>query len=399
MASDRLSLGHGVWRFLPERARRSALGAIASALAPRADSLPSTPSYGLAVGGELAAATGLGGAARHLQAGAQALGLGGYPVTLGVGRVPRGRIPDGAALLLAVNAPSLPLMLAGAKKTMLRRRVIGSWVWELPVVPKGWAASGRYVHEVWAPSPFVAQALEAILPGRVRMVPYPLALGGLPADNEAFGLDLPCHVTVTLMVLSLGSSFTRKNPMAAIQAFKRAFANRVDQRLVVKLHGAAAYPREAAQIEACAGPNIQVIGGVWPETRMAALLARADIILSLHRSEGFGLVLAEAMLRGKPVVATGWSGNMAFMDETSAAIIGYRLVNVKDETGIYKPLQDAHWAEPDVAHAAEWLRKLGDDAALRLDMGGRARVHAAAALNGEAMRQALLANGVMQAPP
>ncbi|MDE1905400.1 MAG: glycosyltransferase [Rhodospirillales bacterium] len=351
------------------------------------------------MGGELEASTGLGGAARHLLAGAQALGFGGYPVTLGVGRVPSGDIPENAALLLAVNAPSLPLMLARAERTMLRRRIIGSWAWELPVVPKSWVAGGRYVHEVWAPSPFVAQALEAVLPGRVRMVPYPLALCGLPAEDEALGLNLPSHITVTLMVLSLGSSFTRKNPLAGVAAFKRAFANRTDQLLIVKLQGAAAYPREAAQIEAVAGPNVQVVSGVWPEARMAALMARADIILSLHRSEGFGLVLAQAMLRGKPVVATGWSGNMVFMDEISAALIGYELVTVKDKTGIYKPLQGARWAEPDVAHAAEWLCKLGDDAGLRLAMGGRARAQAAAALNGEAMRQALLANDVVPALP
>ncbi len=392
--SERLSLGHGLWRLLPEVARRSALHAATSVLAPRTGFPVLSRSCGLAVGGELNAATGLGEAARHLRTGAQVLGFGGDPVDLGVGRIPKGRISEHTALLLAVNAPSLPLMLARAEKTMLRRRVIGSWAWELPVVPKSWAAGGRYVHEVWAPSPFVAQALEEVLPGRVRVVPYPLALRGLSAADDQCGLDLPSHITVTVMVFSLGSSFTRKNPLASIASFKRAFANRADQILIVKLQGAAAYPREAAQIEALAAANIRVMSGVWPETKMAALMARADIILSLHRSEGFGLVLAEAMLRGKTVVATGWSGNMAFMDESSAALIGYELVTVKDETGIYKPLQGARWAEPDVAHAAEWLRKLGDDADLRLAMGGRAKVHATAALNGEVMRQALLANGV-----
>ncbi|MBU6397119.1 MAG: glycosyltransferase [Rhodospirillales bacterium] len=368
---------------------------VARGLAPRAGVPAPAASHGLAVAGELDLATGLGEAARHLLTGAQRLGFGGYPVTLGVGRAPLGTIPEEAALLLTVNAPSLPLMLARAKKALMRRRLIGSWAWELPLVPESWAAGGRYVHEVWAPSPFVAQALERILPGRVRMVPYPLALCDLPAGDAAHGLDLPDQVTVTLMVLSLGSSATRKNPLAGIEAFRRAFANRADQRLIVKLQGAAAYPREAAQIEALAGSNIQVVGGVWPKARMAALMARADMILSLHRAEGFGLVLAEAMLRGKPVVATGWSGNMSFMDETSAALIGYRLVNVEDESGIYEPMQGARWAEPDVAHAAEWLRRLGDDADLRLAMGGRARAYAGAALSGEAMRDALMANGIV----
>jgi glycosyltransferase involved in cell wall biosynthesis len=156
-----------------------------------------------------------------------------------------------------------------------------------------------------------------------------------------------------------------------VAAFKRAFAGRTDQRLIIKLQGAVAYTHEAARIEALAGPNIQVISGVWPKARMAALMERADILLSLHRAEGFGLVLAEAMLRGKPVVATGWSGNLAFMDENSAALIGYRLVKVEDESGIYASMPGACWAEPDIGHAAEWLRKLSDDRALRRKLGAR----------------------------
>ncbi|MDE2240021.1 MAG: glycosyltransferase [Rhodospirillales bacterium] len=367
---------------------------MARVLAPKAVFPPPPASRGIAVAGELNAATGLGEAARSLLAGARDLGFGGDSVALSVGRAPQGRVSEDAALLLAVNAPSLPLMLARAVPGLLRRRVIGSWAWELPVVPESWAAGGRYVHEVWAPSAFVAQALEPVLPGRVRVVPYPLALHALPVGDEDPGLDLPSQIVVTLMVLSLGSSAARKNPLAGVAAFKRAFADRTDQRLIIKLQGAAAYPHEAARIEAMAGPNIQVISGVWPKARMATLMECADIVLSLHRAEGFGLVLAEAMLRGKPVVATGWSGNLAFMDESSAALIGYRLVKVEDESGIYASMPDACWAEPDIGHAAEWLRKLGDDCALRQKLGGKARNHAAAVLNGDAMGRALAANGV-----
>lgn len=387
--------GHKLWRFLPANARRAGLNAVATALAPSPDLAPPAHARGLAVAGELESATGLGEAARNLAAGARALGVGGHSVTMGVGRAPQGAIPKEAALLLAVNAPSLPLMLARAEKDLLRgRRIIGAWAWELPIVPQSWAVGRRYVHEIWAPSPFVAQALEPLLPGRVRMVPYPLALCGLPQVEADARLDLPEQAVVTLMVFSLGSSFARKNPLAGIEAFRRAFGNRPDRILVVKLSGAQAFPREATRLEAEAGSNIRIISGSWPRARMAALMARADILLSLHRAEGFGLVLAEAMLRGKPVVATGWSGNLGFMDETSAALIGCRLVPVEDLSGIYAKLPGALWAEPDVCHAAEWLRRLGDDAALRAELGGKARDHALAKLNGEAMRVALKANGV-----
>ena len=394
MALNRLSLGHKLWRLLPANARRAGLSAVAAALAPRPDA-PPLLAYGVAVAGEFESATGLGEAARCLAEGSRALGFGGYPVGIGVGKRPQGKVPEDAALLLAVNAPSLPLMLARAEKCILRgRRVIGAWAWELPIAPPGWAAGGRYVHEIWAPSTFVARALEPLLPGRVRIVPYPLALCNLPGQEADGRLDLPEQALVTLMVLSLGSSFARKNPMAGIEAFRRAFGKNPDQILIVKLQGAAAYPREAARIEAAAGANIWVIGGVWPKARMAALMERADIILSLHRAEGFGLVLAQAMLRGKPVVATGWSGNLAFMDEESSALIGYQLVEVEDKSGIYIPLPGARWAEPDIGHAAEWLRRLGHDPALRRAMGAKAAAHAAVALDGDAMRQALRASGI-----
>jgi glycosyltransferase involved in cell wall biosynthesis len=287
-------------------------------------------------------------------------------------------------------------MLARAPAALLRRRrVIGVWAWELPVAPPGWADGARYVHEAWAGSPFTAAALEPIFPGRIRMVPLPLGLLNAlapAADRASFGL--PEAAVLTVMVFALGSSFTRKNPLAGIAAFKRAFGTREDQVLVVKFSGAAAFPREAAQILAQAAPNIRFFGESWPPGQVTALLACADIVLSLHRSEGFGLVPAEAMLMGKPVVATGWSGNMAFMDATSAALVGYELVPVDDPTGVYARLPGAVWAEPDIVHAAEWLRRLGDDPVARKALGEAGRAHAARALNGEEMRNGLEENGI-----
>lgn len=107
---------------------------------------------------------------------------------------------------------------------------------------------------------------------------------------------------------------------------------------------------------------------------MAGLMAPADILLNLHRAEEFWLVLAEAMLRGKPVVATWRSGGQAFVDASSAALVGYRLVPVMDESAIYAPMQGLN-GRSRISHAAEWLARLGDDKALRAELGG-ARIHA-----------------------
>jgi glycosyltransferase involved in cell wall biosynthesis len=381
---------------LPAERRRAALGAAAGWLAPRADPQPPARSDGLSVAGELGQSTGMGQAARTMLAAAEFLGLARGGVNLHVGKIPVGTAPAGAALLLAVNAPSLPLMLARAPAALLRhRRVIGIWAWELPVVPPNWALGARYVHEAWVSSPFTAAALEPMFPGKIRVVPFPLALLNTPAPTAArAAFGLPEAAVVTVMVFALGSSFTRKNPLAGVAAFKRAFGGRKDQVLVVKFSGAAAFPREAARIMAEAAPNIRFFGESWPPGQVSALLACADIVLSLHRSEGFGLVPAEAMLLGKPVVATGWSGNMAYMDGSSAALVGFHLVKVVDPTGVYARLPGALWAEPDAGHAAELLRQLGDDEAARRTLGEAGRAHAAKALNGDEMRQGLKENGI-----
>jgi glycosyltransferase involved in cell wall biosynthesis len=107
------------------------------------------------------------------------------------------------------------------------------------------------------------------------------------------------------------------------------------------------------------------------------LTAASDIVMSLHRSEGFGLVLAEAMLLGKPVIATGWSGNMAFMDAGSAALVDYRLVATDDPRQVYT---GASWAEADQASAVQHLRRLADDAAARSALGAKGQATATARL-------------------
>jgi glycosyltransferase involved in cell wall biosynthesis len=132
---------------------------------------------------------------------------------------------------------------------------------------------------------------------------------------------------------------------------------------------------------------------MFPSAERHALTACADIVLSLHRSEGFGLVPAEAMLLGKPVIATNWSGNLTFMDPSSSALVGYRLVPAVDPRGTYA-VPGALWAEPDLADAAAWLRQLGDDPAARAALGARGRAAAAQRLGTGALREAARALGL-----
>src|SRR6185437_12691315 len=145
--------------------------------------------------------------------------------------------------------------------------------------------------------------------------PYlPHALPSIAATPNMRGkLGLPSDALVVLNVFHLGSAFSRKNPLAAVAAFRKAFGDASDRVLAIKLidNGAGGARRELDAAIAGAG-NIRLIEGMLPEADMAGLMAAADIVISLHRSEGFGLVPAQAMARGKPVIATSWSGNLDF---------------------------------------------------------------------------------------
>ena len=118
-----------------------------------------------------------------------------------------------------------------------------------------------------------------------------------------------------------------------------------------------------------------------PPADMSGLMAEVDIVLSLHRSEGFGLVPAEAMQLGKPVVATGWSGNMDFMNERNSVPVSFRLVPVEDPYDGAFVSDGQLWADADVGNAAEWLRRLAADPRLRRHLGETARADIARQLS------------------
>jgi glycosyltransferase involved in cell wall biosynthesis len=269
------------------------------------------------------------------------------------------------------------------------RKLIAYWVWEMPQVPPTWQRAFRLANEIWVPTNFVADALRTSgCQTPIRVVPYPVRAPVMP-DVALRDDATPLRV---LTVFAYDSGFERKNPIAAVAAFREAFGDRTDVELLVKVrgHSTTGEPerRFAAAIAGMA--NVRVQAGSIAPGDYERLLADADIVLSLHRAEGFGLVLAEAMLLGKPVVCTAWSGNLDFMNEMSACLVPATLTEALDESDAYRDLR-THWAEPSIAAAADWLRRL-EDAALRRSIGDAARHHATQCLGLERFREAVTAS-------
>lgn len=392
---------------LPPGPRRAVLTRAMALAAPRPDRAPPPPRGGVIVAGELSRPSGLGEAARLMRDTLRGLGLRVWEADLATPGVPAGPmprdVPAGVPLLLVVNAPSVPwAMLRLPRALRRRRRIIAYWAWELPRVPPAWRVGLPFVHEIWGISRFTAEALATLLPPGspipVRVAPIPVA-EPVPSARDRAGFGLPADALVVLTSFSLASSNVRKNPLGALEAHRRAFGDRADRLLVLKIGNPGHFPAEFAAIQAAAAnrPNVRLLTETLSRADTHALTACADIVLSLHRAEGFGLVPAEAMMLARPVVATGWSGNMDFMDASSAALVPYRLVPAVDPRGVFEA-PGAVWAEPDLDEAAAALTRLADDPAARADLGARAAVQVRAALGPHVLAATLRAGGMEWSP-
>ncbi|WP_395442911.1 glycosyltransferase [Caulobacter sp. UC70_42] len=203
-------------------------------------------------------------------------------------------------------------------------------------------------------------------PARVKVspAPYPLYLNPRPTpDRERFAL--PDDRVVVLMAFDLRSTAQRKNPYAALRAFQKARTEK--SLLVCKVVGADLYPEtfQALRDEVAADPAIRLMTENLSAEDMARLTASSDIVLSLHRSEGYGLLLAEAIWLGKPTLATGWSSNVEFMDPASSQLVDYTLIAVEGDGAIYRA---GHWADADVKDAAAKLARMIKDGAWRAEL-------------------------------
>lgn len=240
---------------------------------------------------------------------------------------------------------------------------IALWWWEQPAFPLKWADRFAYYDEVWAGSTFIANALAPISP--IPIVHMPPALAATGAGSRQRGrvrLGLAEDTYMFLFIFDFHSHVERKNPLGVIEAFRCAFGQGPgeDVQLVIKCVNGASNPEALAQMQARAGGYpITIYEGYWPAVEIDDLLAACDAYVSLHRSEGEGLPIADAMAVGKPVIATGWSGNMDYMNVSNSYPIAYEMVELRKNVGPYRAGE--LWAEPSVEHAAQLMREVNED--------------------------------------
>lgn len=330
----------------------------------------------------------LGDVARRLTA---ALGAADVPVsTISATRSASPPLPGGwptdealayDTTIAVVTADQLPFQRADLPELFDgRSRLVGYWFWELEHVPAAMRRNIGLVDEIWAGSRFVTDAFAAVSAVPVRHVPIPVAEPRRSDRRRAdFDRLTPYAGRPLLLVAFDHFSITeRKNPVGAIEAFRGAFRADEGPVLVVKsMNADGRWPHHARVLHSAADrPDILVWDEHLSRADQMALVAEVDALVSLHRSEGLGLHLAEAMWLGTPTIATRYGGNVDFMDDGCALLVDATMTHVTGGQGIYPP--SATWAAPDLDQAAAAMRALvaDDELRSRLSRAGRAKMEA-----------------------
>jgi glycosyltransferase involved in cell wall biosynthesis len=290
--------------------------------------------------------------------------------------------------LICVNADQVPLFFESMRAQLLPgTRNIGLWAWEVEDLPAAMAESERHLDEVWGISSFTAAALARCLTKPVRAFPLPVVVPELRPRTRA-ELGMPDSF-LFLFCFDYDSVFQRKNPLAVVAAFRQAFPDRADVVLYLKTTNAARHAAEGdalrAAVRGCA--NIVIRDAYVTNDDYFSMLDACDCYVSLHRSEGFGLTVAEAMALGKPVICTAYSSTLEFANESNSFPVPARMVEVGDDAPPYP--SHSRWADPDVAAAAEQMARVYTDRSGAAAVGARARADIEA-LHGPSARGPLL---------
>lgn len=293
-----------------------------------------------------------------------------------------------AVNLILINIVDLPEFFLKPPDGLFRedRLNVGLIWWELTVLPPQWIEALQLFDVLVTGSDFVQHVFQFNL-SDVPVIPamHPIYHpANVIANRKRF--KLPANGVLFLSSFDPYSDLARKNPFAAIHAFRQAFVASDNAHLVIKLNNADSFKlanssRTFEQLESLCrnDPQIHIITESLTYSDVLSLYASCDVFVSLHRAEGLGLGPLEAMSLGKPIVATAWSGNLTYMNHRNSCLVGYKLTSVSGEASVYTSKflgRDARWAEPDINEAAAWMKKLVVDPELRKRLGEIAAAHA-----------------------
>ena len=252
---------------------------------------------------------------------------------------------------------------------------IAYFAWELPEFPDDWVPSFDYYDEIWCPSDFARAAIAEKSPLPVLTFPHAITVTAPIEDTATLRarLGLPATPFLFLALFDLNSYAERKNPRAALAAFRDSGLPSASANLVVKVQNLAGNEADFARLQADAAsiPGIHFITETLSRADIYALEAACEVFVSLHRSEGFGLAVAECMALGKPVISTDWSATAEFVNINNGCPVRAPLITLTSNHGPYAKGQT--WADPDIAHAAAHMRALFADRALCARLGAAAR--------------------------
>lgn len=342
---------------------------------------------GLNVAGFLTAHLGIGESGRCMVRAADAAGIAVTPIDLRLPcKNPRAdrslearlrRDPDQAVTVVHIDPPASRDLEHHHGKSFRRGRYqIGYWAWELPEFPDAWLSSFAFFDEIWCPSEFARRAIAAKSPVPVLTMPHAIDFPRptAPAQEIRHRFGLPPDAFLFLVLYDLNSYSARKNPAAALTAFRRSGLAARGARLVIKVHSTEGNAVDLERLKASIAdlPAAHLITGALSRTEIYELEAACDCYVSLHRAEGFGLAVAECMYLGKPVITTDWSATAEFADPTTALPVPAREVALAEDHGPYRRGQ--RWAEPDLDAAAQCMRRVAEDLALCRQIGDAARL-------------------------
>jgi glycosyltransferase involved in cell wall biosynthesis len=288
--------------------------------------------------------------------------------------------------IVAVNADELPDFVMRLGEDYFEGPRIGIWGWETNTIPPRWQRAFALIDEIWVYSRFMAENIGAVAPVPVVALPPPVKPPNEPV--EPLRLGVPAGF-LFLFVFDYLSTVQRKNPVGLIEAFKLAFAPGEGPQLLIKTINAPLRPLAEEEVlwAAHGRSDIHVIDRSLSGEELSGLMAACDCYVSLHRAEGFGLTMAEAMALGKPVIGTGYSGNVDFMNSENSYLIDFTIGRVGAECEIYPP--EGEWAEPSIEHAAELMRGVYDEPQEARRLGARAAQDIAVRLSPEATGAAM----------